>query len=294
MVTRFARDLADTYAALAEHFWRQGAFQDAETAFQSAVDTLKPLREKHPEVISFARSLGLALVGQGNARFDNPSARATALAAYDQAFAHLHFVFQQQRLDAGARKGLTSLHWGRAVLHTERGDWAAAVMEWDRAIKFAPPRQEDELRIGKAQTLARQGDHAAAAGLLAEIDAAKRSGSLDPWDAFRMSEAYSLALAALEKDAELPVAARQEKTAFYTWAALEMLEQLDQREFFAGEPAARAALLKEASFAPLRSRAEFMNWLKGKAWQRGDRPGSRQQVNPLAQAANPLLPLPGR
>jgi serine/threonine-protein kinase len=289
VVTGFAVDLAESYMVRGNYYWQRGEFAQAESDFQSGIDLLLPLRQKHAGHVGFARSLGRLYVNQASARFADPKRRREAMQPYDLALPHLQFALDSNRKDPLTRSMLATLHWGKGVLQTDRGEYAAALAEWDSALEFAPPERQDAFRIGKGQTLARKGDHAAATELFATFISDIRK--LPKAEVFELARGMTLALAAAAADSTLPQPQRDARMAEYAFGAIQLLEYLDGAGFFAKDANARKTLLEGGDFAPLRVRPEFREWLKGKGVR-----GRDLTPQPPSQRGKgePLLPSPRR
>src|SRR5205823_13398114 len=101
---------------------------------------------------------------------------------------------------------LCSAHWVRAVALTELGRHGEALQDWQKALELDAGSQRDTLRLGRAGTRVRQGEHAEATQEADTLAAAVQStGEMQ----YRAACIYSLSVAACLADVRLSPAEQQ-------------------------------------------------------------------------------------
>jgi hypothetical protein len=142
-----------------------------------------------------------------------------------------------------ARKTLVDALDLRATTSMNLTRHADALADWDRALAFqtvSPSR--DSLRVGRAEALARLGDHARAT---AEADTLLQDAALTPNLLHDLAIVYAVAAGAARQDPK-----RHEE---FAGRAVQLLKRLQASGYFKD-----AAALKESKdLAPLRERADF-------------------------------------
>jgi tetratricopeptide (TPR) repeat protein len=157
-----------------------------------------------------------------------------------------------------ARMILSEVHWKRAVLWRQRGQYQEALADWDRAIALADQPARDQFRRGRACDLARVGDHT---GAVAELDALTQGRSVpgDVW--YDQACGYALASVAAARDEKLPSAERDRLAEEYVGRALEMLGKATTAGSFQHRGRVEH-LKKDDDLESLRSRPDFRKLLR--------------------------------
>ncbi len=144
----------------------------------------------------------------------------------------------------------------RALCCTELAQHAQAVRDWDRllALGVALPA---ELRAYRAISLAMVRDHVRAT---AEADAVAASAEISGETLYHLAATYAESVAAVRQDAKLSRQETERRAEQYATRALALLARARTAGFFQ-TPAARANFIKESNFDPLRSRADFRQFV---------------------------------
>ena len=162
-----------------------------------------------------------------------------------------------QRRPVEAREVLRNTYWGRALALTSLGSHAEALADWDRAIELADAATRRWLRLYRAATLARLGDHAKAVQEAAGLVSAKsKSREL----VYRLAAVYALAAAAVRVDHSLPREDRQGQAAVYSKRAVELLQHALAMPP-ASHPLSLPKLEDDPDFKSLRSEKDFQDLL---------------------------------
>ncbi len=232
-------DLAVSYAAL-------GRDAEARSHYEEVIAAEERRARTQPGNTELAVLAGSACLNLGN-RLRRIATPAEALAAYAKAITKLNTVLQKEPNHATAKLYLRNAHWGRGVVLGELARHAEAVQDFDRALAVNTVPEEAALfRLGRAESLARAGDHAKAlaeANILAE--------STDAIDAtfHDLACICAAAAAAVKDDAKL-----QDQ---YAARAVELLRQAIAKGYKDIEH-----LKKDDDLKVLREREDFKKLLK--------------------------------
>jgi serine/threonine protein kinase/tetratricopeptide (TPR) repeat protein len=173
---------------------------EAGQAFQDAVAALKPLADEHPAVARFAR--GLAYVRVCRAGFIRDTGELEdAVRAYTEAAADLEAAAGETRGEDAVRSVLRDAYAGRAKALDRLKRLDEALADWDRALELDKgPMVAANLRLFRAVTLVRRGDHARAT---AEADAVVNGDQVSHRNLYNAAVVFSLASAVVGDDAPL-------------------------------------------------------------------------------------------
>ena len=148
----------------------------------------------------------------------------------------------------------------RAMLSGKQGRHADALADWQLAIDRAPPGMRRSFEMEAALSLARSGDHAAAAARAEEIlkvQAAEGQNGLLAYSAARVLAQASRA-AMLDGDLDKPMAEQERETCLAK--AIDYLQRAQRAGYF-DEAEAREGLLSEPDLDPLRQHDDFRKLL---------------------------------
>lgn len=134
--------------------------------------------------------------------------------------------------------------------------YAEALREWEQ-LRAQGGLGTADLRIYRARCLAKERAHAEAA---AEAEALAALPELSADESYQLAAIFAVALGALRADAELPPAEAERLAEHYATQALALLTRARAAKFFHTD-AARAYFAKDADFDPLRSRADFRQFV---------------------------------
>jgi tetratricopeptide (TPR) repeat protein/predicted Ser/Thr protein kinase len=164
-VVGYRNDLAATYFGLGNVAYAQGQEQEAWDSFQKARPILERLAVDHRGVTGFAVALGSvyrALARQGRTaqiRFD----------WYTRAAESLEGVLAREPRHRQARQELGLVYSLRARMLDRLGRHPEALADWKKVKKYGLAARW-ACRVGRAQTLAYLGRHAAASAAAARLD----------------------------------------------------------------------------------------------------------------------------
>jgi hypothetical protein len=251
--------LAKSYNFLGLFFYEQ---ENQATKAEAALNRARVVRAKlagdYPEVLDYARDLGGSYCNLGLLDFKAGKYEA-AFAWYNKGRDQLEATLKKSRQYPYVQLFLRNVYWGRARALTRLGRHAEALKNWDLAQAQDNGSGKTWFQIGRAWTLAHQGQHSQAA---AEATAAARQASRFLYQFYELACVYSLAAASASKDAKLAEPDRKKQTETYAAKAMELLTKAERGGLFKA-PAARKKLKKDTDLDALRKRADFEKLLKG-------------------------------
>ena len=157
------RQLATTCNNLATTSQALGRLQEAQEAYERTRDILEWFAEAHPKVAMYAGRLGATCYNLGQLA-ERMADDGTALAAYGRALEALATALASDPRQGLARHVQPLAYRGRAEVLTHLGRVDEALESWDAALaQVADPSVKLELRLRRCVTVARRGEHAAAA-----------------------------------------------------------------------------------------------------------------------------------
>jgi serine/threonine-protein kinase len=251
---------------LAMALQRQGSLYTSENKpeqaagpYRQALEIAERLVKLNPANLGYAVDLGGAYcnMGWGRTRGGDPSG---ALPWFDKAQATLENVRKRDPDNGMARAYLRNTHQNRAeaLLRVDRP--ADALKEWDRALDLDTlDTDRDYSRIGRALALARLGKCDEAVTIA--DDHVARLGDPVGGRGYQAARIFSLASAAVGRDAAREAAERQKLAEQYAACAVALLQRAASQEYFS-EPADVADLKRNTDFDPLRSREDFRRLLR--------------------------------
>jgi tetratricopeptide (TPR) repeat protein len=237
---RLQQKLARSLANLADLLAATNRPADAETAFRQAIAIEESLASAFPGQVDYAVELANSYAGFGDlvlARGDT----AGAVQWFSKAIDRLTPVVRAAPREVGARQLLVSNYRSRAAASVRLRQFAAALPDFDRALEFGGGSSANELRLGRADCLARFGRAAEAAAEVEKIASAK---NVDAGTLYDCACALSVASAA-DDSAEA-----------YAGRAVEFLRQAVGKG-----PVDVGHLLADDDLAPLRRRGDYAAFL---------------------------------
>jgi serine/threonine protein kinase/tetratricopeptide (TPR) repeat protein len=255
-VPDYRAGLALSHGELGELYRLTGRPDLAAVHFDQARVLWEKLVGDHPTRMEFADGLaGTASdLGWLAATTGKPEA---ALEWYARAARGYQAVLDKEPRLALVRSHLCDVWRRRALTLGGLGRHSEALQDWERALALAKPPVRDTVRIQRALTLARVGQHFQAA---AEADARAKQASLAGQDIYDLASVYALATAAVRKDNRLTQAVQQTRADQYATRALELLAKAHAANYFK-DPAAVESLRKNKDLDPLRLHADFRRFL---------------------------------
>jgi hypothetical protein len=138
------------------------------------------------------------------------------------------------------------------------GKHREADADWDRALKLAPAARRTALRLQRADSRARSGDHERSA---AEADELGR-GKLPAPALYDLACVHALNAAGVARDQGRPLPIRERHTEDYARAAVALLRRAAAAGYFR-DPATLAHLDKDSDLASLRDRDDYKAFRAG-------------------------------
>jgi serine/threonine protein kinase/tetratricopeptide (TPR) repeat protein len=247
-VLEFQSDLAGCHHNLGSVYRYTRRFQEAETAFRKALAVRRQLVRDHPQITELVVALGGSQCDLGNLARDTGKP-ADALDWHAQAIATLEAVRHREEQHATARLFLRNAHWGRARDLTALARYDKALMDWDRAIELDDGEHKIMLRLRRADTLIRSGDHARAVAEANAVAAEKAVTGATLYDAACI---LSIGSSVVKQDAKL-----QNQ---YAVRAVELLTLAKGQGFFKDAKKVEH-MNKDTDLDPLRARKEFKQFI---------------------------------
>jgi tetratricopeptide (TPR) repeat protein len=250
--------MANSSLRMAAAYRALGQYDDAEKAVKRSVEIWDRLSKQRPGFYYYTMAQGEAYGQMGHVLRDRGKLEA-AQDWYGRAVERLESVRQTTPGLAEPRRFLSESREGQALVLTALKKYPEALRDWDRALELATGTARERLRLGRAATLARQGDHVRAIGEARAITGGAGVGS----DLLYAAAAVqALAAIAASRDERLPAPERDRLTEQYAAAAVGLLEKAAGAGFFA--LANRLdRLRKDADLESLRARDDFKKLLAG-------------------------------
>ncbi len=174
-------------------------FAEAGRAFEDAVAALKALADQHPAILKYAR--GLACMRVFRADFLRGTGKVEdSVAGYTEAVADLEAAAGEARGEETVRSILRDAYAGRAKAFDRLERFDEALADWDRALESETGPLVASLRLLRAGTLVRRGDHGRAT---AEADAVVQGDRVSPNNLYNATVIFSLTGAAVADDSPL-------------------------------------------------------------------------------------------
>lgn len=259
-VTTYRIALGQSHANLGGDFTKMGQLEDAASAFKRAVTIFEELFREHPSDIALAIELSSGYLGMGYF-FTHQKQHENAIPWYSRAIHTLEGAFPRGQFHR-KRQTLCDAFWSRAQALCALKRYAEALPDWDRALVLDEGPNHEELRLNRAEALARAGRHAQAT---AQADALAKEKGLQAGTVYQLACIFSLSSAVVHSDTGLPRADREKLTREYTTRALELLARAQAAGYFQS-PAALETMKKDEDLDPLRGRDDFRKLLK--EWER--------------------------
>jgi serine/threonine protein kinase len=226
----------------------QRKLPEAEAAYRRVLAVDEQLVADFPAVPAYRTGLAGTYVNFGNLLRSQQRAQ-DALEWFGKAIPLLETNLARDARLMEDREFLCNAHTGRALALTKVQRYAEAITDWDRAIALNQGPEGPSLRLERAVTLARAGDHAKAA---AEADALTGNAQTPGVTLYQAACVYGFSLAAVKEDAQL-----QER---YAAKALALFRRARAAGSFKDSRLVEV-LQQDPDFEPLRQRPEFKKFL---------------------------------
>jgi serine/threonine-protein kinase len=255
-VTGYQARLAQLEDNLCTAYERAGRLADAEASSRNALRIWERLTVLDPESVSHATRLGSCQQQIGILIRDQGDATG-ALEWLARAIRTLEGARRQSPENDNARGFLSAAHRERARTLVALGRHAEALPDQDRAVELAQPLLRPHMRVQRALTRARLGDHAAAVEEARQVTdhlpATGRGTGMSYADAARV---HAVAAGAVLRDTRLAEGDRGRLAEEYTAASVQLLQRAVQAGY--REP---ANWRKAREFEALRDRPDFQKVL---------------------------------
>jgi serine/threonine-protein kinase len=162
-VIRFQEGLARIYFNLGNMFYIQATQATAaprtaylakgKEAYGRSLEISKRLYQEHPGEHHHERDYAITLSCMGDLVTEDK--KSVAIPLYDEAILHLEKTLKTDAQDAQVRLSLRNAYWGRAEGHTDAGEFAQAVADWDRAIELDDGSHKNEWLVKRDEARAK-------------------------------------------------------------------------------------------------------------------------------------------
>ncbi|MBI1853195.1 MAG: serine/threonine protein kinase, partial [Planctomycetes bacterium] len=251
----YENDLAATDNNLGGVYTLLGRLDDARRTHRKALALRDKLVREHPVVLDYGISLAGSYcnLGELECREGEPAAGLEWLGKAIDALRgvlekepkHAIAIYYSSYTESWIARGLGQL-----------GRNAEALAHWDRAIEL-DARDDPAIRIGKALTLARLGDHSKALALASEA-ASKLLTSGE--DLYALAAAYAQSARAVAVDDTRPETERRALADDHAAHALQALRKAAAAGYFASDSTVEKTP-HDPDFAALSERADFRDFL---------------------------------
>ncbi len=257
-VFEYKNNLTTAYFNLAAfHADPGGDIEQARGAFEEAIAILEGLARDRPEMTDLSAKLAFAYVQFGELMRQTNEPRK-ALAWFNKAAPLLESILRREKSHALARMALLDALRGRAATWTALGRHANALADYDRVLTLCDEPDRNQVRLWRANTLVRHGDHARAVAEAEELAARKPIAGSTYYD---LACLYSLIAAAVSADTGLPMPERNDRAERHAARAVALLAKSHEAGYLKQARAA-AHMMEDKDLAPLRGRADYQEFLR--------------------------------
>jgi hypothetical protein len=246
--TVYTFDLADTACDLARRYRGWGQAEKAQDLFQRIDRVFHSLEARPGAAAQLATQMATHLRS-----FGPPE---EGIAWQEKVITLLEEVHQREPANALAAGTLQSAYLMHALCCAELSRHAQALRDWDRlqALGAALP---PAFQVYRTISLAHEHDYLRAT---AEADALAKSPGMGGEEFYYLAATFAVSVAAVRQDAKLSRDEAERRVEQYATRALALLNQARAAGFFQA-PGVREGFTKEADFNPLRSRADFRQFV---------------------------------
>jgi tetratricopeptide (TPR) repeat protein len=221
-----------------------GKLPEAETEFRNALEIQEQLVRDFPDAPEYQTALAGSYCNFG-ILLSTQQRPQDALPWYAKAIRLLEALLERDARLTTERLFLRNSHWSRASALTQLNRYAEALGDWDRAIELSEEPDQPAIRLERALTLARLGDHARA---VSETDDLTRSAEMSGAALYDAACVCGLSATAAKEHSEV-----QEQ---YALKALALLRRAQSAGFFEDREAVEH-LQRDDDLAALRDREDF-------------------------------------
>ncbi len=228
----------------------------AEAAFKRAVAILEKLTRERPEMPELGARLGGALCNLANQVKDRGKP-ADSILVFDRAERTLKELLTTPA-HARAEGFLRNTYMGRAEARALVALYAEALADWDKAIELTTEPGRDGIRIYRAGTLARMGEHVKAAEVARSLTSAEKTPAAMIYNSACV---YALCSTWATRHAALPTPEREKLAEDYALLALKQLHRAQAAGFLKSR-LLQDHLREDADLDSLRQRQDFKKLLE--------------------------------
>jgi serine/threonine-protein kinase len=236
-------------------YYKTRQLAKAEINLRQGFTACEQLAREYPRVVDYPIFMKECVPALADLLYDNPEALldlcSRLVAVMDNWVRHDNSLFPRLNLcialGVRADEALTRL-----------GRHAEALKDWDRALALDGGRLREILQLGRACTLARQGDYQAALKVVSAVKEKSASGDV----LFYAARGYALICGAVSKNEKLALAERGKLAEQYATRSVELLRQAHPKglSMFTRE-AQPERLRKDPDFVPMGTRPDFQKLL---------------------------------
>jgi serine/threonine-protein kinase len=248
---QYAHALAMTHDNLGMLLADHGPPAAARPHYDKALALWARLHAENPTVVEYVSDFGYVQRNLGNLAWRTSDLPA-ALRWYARAISTLETSPDRHRPGNNSHTWLRDASWKRAMLLARLGRYPEALRHWDRVVELERGSRA-ETRLDRAEVLAGAGLHARA---VREAEFLAGLPNVPAAALYRLAAVLSLCLPAVEGDASLPEARRNEQVERLTGLAVGWLRRMAR---------GRADIerwLKDPDLKPLRSRPKFQKLIE--------------------------------
>jgi len=228
---------------------------EADAAYRKSLDFYDQLAKARPADVTVFVARCTAYLDLGNL-----SLRMKPQVSYewfDRIVTSLEPFAKKDPDNADLKKNISIGHWGRANTLMRLGKYPESLKEWDRALEMDSGDNRDRLQLGRACTVALQGNHAKAIAEVGDLVEQMPEKDYIPAPA---AYVYSCAAAGVRQDARLGKAERDKLAGQYGARAVALLAKAHTLSRFK-TPADIDELRTDPLLDTLRARADFKKLL---------------------------------
>jgi eukaryotic-like serine/threonine-protein kinase len=225
--------------------------------YEQANVVLRQLIAKQPNVPGYAIEVAsnVSCVGQV---LKNEGKTAEALERFDEAIRILDQARQRGASNTFSTNALRNAHWRRADALDKQGKHGDAMASWDQALALDRGSEREKLRVFRARSVARSGDHRSA---VTAVESLAGGRSDDGDHQFELARFYAVAATVAASDPGLTIPEREDLGRRYVGRAVSFATAAKASGGF--QNAERLDALKQSEdFAQLRQNPEFQAILK--------------------------------
>ena len=254
-VREYQADLCFIHRTLGDFLLAQRRFGDAHAALLEALKICEAVAARFQtpvDRLNVARTR--LLLGRTACRLERPQEALDWFAQGFSAFQAAPAVFREA---SDTRLELWQARRSHAEMLSKLGRHKESLAAWNQLVESSGVDTVHVARLGRAEALARAGDHAKAAAEAKDLlDKAKGVGPI----LYCLAAINARAASGVEKDASLSPAERTRLGSEYATAAVDVLRLAHAAGYFAN-PARLMELKKDPDFEPLRAREDFRKFL---------------------------------